>query len=108
MHCIAISVNIAIYWIFRQALREDDGVTCLPGGGRVSDLDYADDLAILAHSEEHLQDMLDRICPQGSKVGLRINAAKTKVAHSSCHLPTINIGAVTLDNVDSFATSARK
>lgn len=97
-----LSFNAVIDWVMRHALCETDGVVCVSGGGRISDLDYADDLAIFAESETSLQEMLDRICFEGSKVGLRINAAKTKVLSSCCPPPKITIGADTLENVDSF------
>lgn len=47
-----------------------------------SDLDFADDLALLSN---RVQDMRDKTCQalkeQGAKVSLKINAAKTKMIY---------------------------
>jgi hypothetical protein len=94
--------NILIDWVLRNSLREHRGVECLHGGGCVTDLDYADDLGILAESESELQDMVDKIIATGGKVGLKINASKTKVLSSCCPQPAIRIGNDTLENVTSF------
>nr|VZI21112.1 unnamed protein product [Spirometra erinaceieuropaei] len=77
-----ILFNYAIDWILGRALRDSDGVEFAPGH-RLTDLDYADDIALLALSFGDLQSMVSRVNEVAKSVGLSINAGKTKV-FSSC------------------------
>nr|VZI09170.1 unnamed protein product [Spirometra erinaceieuropaei] len=60
--CILSSIllNYAIDWILGGALREGDGVG-FATGHRLTDLDYADDMALLASSFGDLQSMVSRV-----------------------------------------------
>ena len=42
------------------------------------ELDFADDLAPLSHRIQHMRDKTKALEEQGAKVGLKINATKTK------------------------------
>nr|VZH94943.1 unnamed protein product [Spirometra erinaceieuropaei] len=77
-----ILFNYAIDRILGRALRESDGGEFAPGH-RLTDLDYADDIALLASSFGDLQSMVSRVNEVAKSVGLSINAGKTKV-FSSC------------------------
>nr|VZI22322.1 unnamed protein product [Spirometra erinaceieuropaei] len=77
-----ILFNYAIGWILGRALRDSDGVEFAPGH-RLTDLDYADDIALLASSFCDLQSMVSRVNKVAKSVGLSINAGKTKV-FSNC------------------------
>nr|VZI45645.1 unnamed protein product [Spirometra erinaceieuropaei] len=77
-----ILFNYAIGWILGRALRDSDVVEFAPGH-RLTDLDYADDIALLASSSCDLQSMVSRVNEVAKSVGLSINAGKTKV-FSSC------------------------
>jgi len=46
---------------------------------RLTDLDFADDLSLLAQSRATLQKMTTNLEIEAKKVGLRISAEKTKV-----------------------------
>lgn len=72
--------NIAIDWVLKMALDQFDwGVVVSRGGLKVTDLDFADDVGLLSGTSVFLQTMLDNVVEYGSRVGLKINAAKTKV-----------------------------
>nr|VZI23092.1 unnamed protein product [Spirometra erinaceieuropaei] len=73
-----ILFNYAIDWIRSRALREGDGVE-FDLGHRLTDLDYADDIALLTSSFGDLQSMVSRVKEVVKSVGLSINAGKTKV-----------------------------
>jgi len=45
----------------------------------LEDLDYADDLALLSHRVQDMRDKTQALKEQGAKVGLKINATKTKM-----------------------------
>ncbi|BHF85772.1 hypothetical protein SprV_1002894400 [Sparganum proliferum] len=99
-----ILFNYAIDWILGRALRESDGVEIAPGH-RLTDLDYADDIALLASSFGDLQSMVSRVNEVAKSVGLSINAGKTKV-FSSCipdqEKAPLGIDGCQLEEVDSF------
>jgi hypothetical protein len=44
--------------------------------GKLTDLDYADDICLLAHSTRAMQTMLEKIAREAAKVGLKINVKK--------------------------------
>ena len=46
--------------------------------GQITDLDYADDICLLAYSTGAMQIMLGRIEKEAAKLGLKINVNKTK------------------------------
>ncbi|BHF74169.1 hypothetical protein SprV_0401725300 [Sparganum proliferum] len=99
-----ILFNYAIDWILGRALRDSDGVEFAPGH-RLTDLDYADDIALLASSFGDLQSMVSRVNEVAKSVGLSINAGKTKV-FSSCipdqEKAPLGIDGCQLEEVDSF------
>ncbi|BHF58450.1 hypothetical protein SprV_0100140200 [Sparganum proliferum] len=99
-----ILFNYAIDWILGRALRDSDGVEFAPGH-RLDDLDYADDIALLATSFGDLQSMVSRVNEVAKSVGLSINAGKTKV-FSSCipdqEKAPLGIDGCQLEEVDSF------
>jgi len=45
----------------------------------LEDLDYADDLALLSHRVQDMRDKTQALKEHGAKVGLKINATKTKM-----------------------------
>uniref|UniRef100_A0A183TLF8 Reverse transcriptase domain-containing protein n=1 Tax=Schistocephalus solidus TaxID=70667 RepID=A0A183TLF8_SCHSO len=77
-----IQFNYAIEWILGKAHVEEDGVK-LALGRRLTHLDYANDIALLASSFGDLRSMASRVNEVAKSVGLSINAGKTKV-FSSC------------------------
>nr|VZI49593.1 unnamed protein product [Spirometra erinaceieuropaei] len=104
--CILSSIlfNYAIDWILGRALRDSDGVEFAPGH-RLTDLDYADDIVLLASSFGDLQSMVSQVNENAESVGLSINAGKTKV-FSSCipdqEKAPLGIDGCQLEEVDSF------
>nr|VZI50017.1 unnamed protein product [Spirometra erinaceieuropaei] len=99
-----ILFNYAIDWILGRALRVSDSVEFEPGH-RLTDLDYADDIALLASSFGDLQSMASRVNEVAKSVGLSINAGKTKV-FSSCipdqEKAPLGIDGCQLEEVDSL------
>ncbi|VDN21751.1 unnamed protein product [Dibothriocephalus latus] len=90
-----------IDWVLGKALQENDGIELAPGR-RLTELDYADDIAFLASSFGDLQSMVKKIA---KSVSLSIKAGKTKVF--SCCIPAqekaaLEISGCQLEEVDSF------
>jgi hypothetical protein len=44
----------------------------------LEDTDYADDLALLSHTEDHMQEKTRKLGENARMIGLKINAKKTK------------------------------
>jgi len=56
------------------------------GSGRLTDLDFADDIAVISHSPDIMQCMTDDLNNNASKVGLCISCKKTKGTSTSVTL----------------------
>ena len=71
-----------------------------------SDLDFADDLALLLHRVQDMRDKTQALKEQGEKVGLKINAAKTKMIciYTKCS-DGVFIKGEQVKEVDKFTTS---
>nr|VZH93430.1 unnamed protein product [Spirometra erinaceieuropaei] len=99
-----ILFNYAIDWILGRAQHEGDGVEFAPGH-RLTDLDYADDIVLLASSFGDLQSMVSRVNEVAKSVALSINAEKTKV-FSNCipdqEKAPLEIDGCQLQEVDSL------
>jgi hypothetical protein len=94
--------NDAIDWVMRSAMDGIVGLHRVNGDMGITDLDYADDIAVVAECPVQLQTMLDRIMEFGARVGLAINAAKTKVLVSGAAPPAILANGAALEVVESF------
>lgn len=70
---------------------------------RLNDLDYADDLVLLAHKHADLQHKLNTLQHHGAAVGLKINIKKTKVMRMGTTTTTpVTVGNTPLEDVDEF------
>jgi hypothetical protein len=99
-----ILFNFVIDWILKISVRDFNGVTVGPDTS-ITDLDYADDICVLANSYTELQHVLDKIDAVSRSVGLKINAGKTKLF--SCCIPPedklpVQIEGATIEEVESF------
>ena len=55
---------------------------------RLTDLDFADDIAFIAETNESPKNMTNKLETEAGKIGLRINADKTKIMKTG-NAPTI-------------------
>ena len=51
-------------------------------GRNINNLRYADDITLMAESEEELKSLLMKVKEEGEKVGLKLNIQKTKIMAS--------------------------
>ena len=70
--------NIVAEMAMREALHGFSGGFSI-GGRKSTNLRYADDIVLIASSQEELQELLDRIVDKGRAFGLQLNVQKTKV-----------------------------
>ena len=52
-------------------------------GRNINNLRYADDITLMAESEEELKSLLMKVKEESEKVGLKLNILKTKIMASS-------------------------
>ena len=78
---------ICLDYVLRTVLKDDDGFTLKRQRSRrcpaqtLSDLDYADDIALLDNSIKDAQDLLIRVETACQAIGLYLNSPKTKYMH---------------------------
>ena len=61
----------------------DEAQTVIKIAGRnINNLRYADDITLMAESEEELKSLLMKVNEQSEKVGLKLNIQKTKIMSS--------------------------
>ena len=69
----------------------------------LEDLDYADDLALVAHTHQHIQEKTDRLSTSAAQVGLRINTKKTEVMALNMNNPNpVKLGNDNLQYANRF------
>lgn len=74
----ALLFNLVINWVMRKTTEDS------PRGIRwglfstLEDLDFADDLTLLSHTHQHIQEKTNRLQAHGQQVGLRISTKKTE------------------------------
>ena len=73
------------------------------GAKRLRDLDYADDICLLASDVDEFQRMVDTVVTEGCKMGLTTNTTKTELMKIRIQNPrSVNIGNSDLKEVNSF------
>ena len=70
---------IAIDFVMRKSMKEVGFGIVWNDQTRLIDLDFADDIALIAETNESLQNMTNKLETEAGKIGLRINAVKTKI-----------------------------
>ncbi|XP_073695611.1 uncharacterized protein [Garra rufa] len=94
---------IAIDWIMMTTTRERRTGIQWTLWSQLEDLDFADDLALLSHSQQQMQEKTSVLAVTSSQVGLNIHTEKTKILkiNSSCNNP-VTLNGSSLEEVQSF------
>ena len=80
--------NLAIDWFLCRTMEDQRrGMRWTPIT-TLEDLDFADDLALLSHTRQHIQGKTDRLSMFSSQVGLRISLKKTEAMCVNAPSPT--------------------
>ena len=69
--------------------------------------DYADDLTLIAESEEELNSLLMKVKEESEKVGLKLNIQKTKIMASG-PITSCQIDGKTVETVTDFILGVPK
>ena len=78
-HCL---FNLYAEYIIRNASLDEAQVGIKIAGRNISNLRYADDITLMAESEEELKSLLMKVKEESEKVGLKLNIQKTKIIAS--------------------------
>ena len=78
------------------------GITVGVDGFTLSDLAYADDIALFQPDSESMQLLLDRLATEASRVGMRIKPAKTKAMAIHTDPPNLTIYGEPIEVVSDF------
>jgi hypothetical protein len=111
---------IVLDWVLRMVVEPSDGVTLVPGreskgrflrgskGVKVTDTDFADDIAFFSDSFVNMQSMLDRLELYAGMVNLSINRKKTEFMlfgewpHLDCSNSRLHLFDGEINHVDDF------
>ena len=83
--CILLPCLFNLYaeYIMRNAGLEEAQAGIKIAGRNINNLRYADDITLMAESEEELKGLLMKVMEESEKVGLKLNMQKTKIIASS-------------------------
>jgi hypothetical protein len=70
---------------------------------QLDDLDFADDLALLSHTQAQMQDKTSHLETTSAQVGLKVNKRKTELMKiNACAINPVTVGGDPIKEVDSF------
>ena len=91
-----------------QNVRLDETQAGMKIAGRnINNLRYADDIALMAESEEELKSLLMKVKEESEKVGLKLNIQKTKIMASGL-ITSWQIDEETVETMALLFSWARK
>ena len=93
--------NLVLDWIMSKSILETDGIAATLSL-LLADLEYADDIVVLAESERAAQIILDRISDNALMLGLRVKPSKSKVMSFHTPTPNLTVDGEVLENVNTF------
>ena len=76
-------------------------------GRNINNLRYADDITLMAESEEELKSLLMKVKEESEKFGLKLNIQKTKIMASGA-ITSWEIDGVTVETGSDFVLGAPK
>ena len=93
--------NLYAEYIMRNAGLDEarDGIKIV--GGNINNLRYADDISLMAESEEELKNLSMKVKKESEKVGLKLNVQKTKIMLSN-PITSWQIDGETLETVTDY------
>src|SRR3984885_2110199 len=95
---------MVVDWVMKRASKDNNCGVQWINGGRLKDLDVADDIALLDNTWNGMKELTSKVQEEAAKVGLTINAEKTKIMKIGKWLDTeeIMIENKEIEVVDTF------
>ena len=91
----------------RNAWLEEAQAGIKIAGRNINNLRYADDITLMAESEDELKSLLMKVKEESEKVGLKLNIQKTKIMASGS-ITSWEIDGETVETVSDFIFGAPK
>ena len=79
MYIVTLLFNLQAKYIIQNAGLDESQAGIKIAGKNIKNLRYADDITLMAESEEDLKSSLMRVKEESEKVGLKLNIQKTKI-----------------------------
>ena len=94
---------LAIDWVMKKTTEGRRNGIQWTLWNQLEDLDFADDLALLSHSHQQMQDKTSRLESASSQVGLNIHPRKTQVMKmNAASIDPVTLDGCSLEEVESF------
>ena len=93
---------LCIDWIMRLVTEEPRRIHWTFTSG-LEDIDFADDIGLLSHTQQQMQEKTSKLKEEGGKIGLRINRRKSKVMRmNNRNTNSISLDGEDLEEVETF------
>ena len=99
--------NVYAEYIMRNAGLKETQAGIKIAGGNINNCRYADDITLMAESEEELKSLLMKVKEESEKDGLKLNIQKTKIMASG-PITSWEIDAETVETVSEFILGGSK
>ena len=99
--------NLYAEYNMRNSGLEETQVGIKIAGRNINNLRYADDITLMAESEEELKSLLMKVIVESEKVGLKLNIQKTKIMASG-PITSWEMDVETVETVADFILGASK
>ena len=100
----AMLFNIAIDWVMRKTTNGASKGIRWTLFSKLEDLDFADDIALVSHTHQDMQDKTNNLDKYGRQIGLRINTRKTETMTVHVATPSpIKVNGTDLQQTDNFS-----
>ena len=94
---------LVIDWIMKDTTKNKNTGIRWKLTQKLEDLDYADDLALISSTKDHLQTKINTLMETANTTGLLINADKTKSMRLNArHHHNLKLGEKEIDDVEKF------
>ena len=107
LYIVTCLFNFYAEYIMRNAGLEEAQAGIKIARRNISNLRYADDITIMAESEEELKSLLMKVQEESEKVGLKLNIQKTKIMASGTII-SWQIDGETVETVRNFILGGSK
>ena len=99
----AMLFNMTIDWVMRRTTEDQSRSIRWTLFSTLEDLDFADDLALVSHTHQHMQEKTTRISTYAQQVGLRISQKKTGAMLLNVSNPTpVQVNGEDLPTTEEF------
>ena len=94
---------LAIDWVMKTSTAEKRNGIQWTLWSQLDDLDYADDLALLSHTQQQMQEKTNIVAANSTRLGLNVHKGKTKLLKvNSNNTSPIILNGEALEDIDHF------